>query len=334
MRDRPSRPLVASARLLRAYRAAILHDPIHERRQRLTGIALMCGAVASFACLDTVAKYLGGYMDTLQVVWARYTSAFLLTLIISNPISRPSLVRTTRPFLQLGRSFLLVCSTFFNFLSYRYLQLDEALAIMFSTPFLVAAIAGPLLGEWIGWRRWTAICVGFAGVLVVIRPGVAGFQWAALLSLASAFCYALYSIATRVLSRSNSNETTLFYSNMVGAVLMLPVVPFVWTAPQQPLHIALMIVMGVFASFGHFLLIAGHRLAPASVLAPFIYTQIVWAVGFGFLVFGGRAPYLDAGRLGHCDCVRALSVPPRTGREGRLVSGPAAAALLRVRDWG
>jgi drug/metabolite transporter (DMT)-like permease len=259
---------------------------IQDRRQRLTGIALMCGAVASFACLDAVAKYLGGTMDVLQVVWARYTSAFLLTLIISNPISRPSLIGTTRPALQLGRSFLLLGSTFFNFLAYRYLQLDEALAIMFSTPFLVAALAGPVLGEWIGWRRWTAICVGFAGVLVVIRPGVGSFQWAALLSLASAFCYALYSIATRVLSHTDSNETTLFYSNMVGAVLMLPVLPFVWTPPQQPLHIALMVVMGVFASFGHYLLIAAHRLAPASVLSPFIYSQIVWAVTFGFLVFG------------------------------------------------
>jgi drug/metabolite transporter (DMT)-like permease len=259
---------------------------IQDRRQRLTGIALMCGAVASFACLDAVAKYLGGAMDVLQVVWARYTSAFLLTLIISNPISRPSLIRTTRPALQLGRSFLLLGSTFFNFLAYRYLQLDEALAIMFSTPFLVAALAGPVLGEWVGWRRWTAICVGFAGVLVVIRPGVGGFQWAALLSLASAFCYALYSIATRVLSHTDSNETTLFYSNMVGAVLMLPVLPFVWAPPQQPLHIALMVVMGVFASFGHYLLIAAHRLAPASVLSPFIYSQIVWAVTFGFIVFG------------------------------------------------
>jgi drug/metabolite transporter (DMT)-like permease len=263
-----------------------LHDPVHERRQRLTGIALMCGAVASFACLDAIAKYLGGYMDVLQIVWARYTSAFLLTFLLSNPIRRPEIVRTTRPWLQLGRSLLLVGSTMFNFWAYRYLQLDEALAIMFSTPFLVAILAGPVLGEWVGWRRWTAICVGFAGVLVVVRPGIGGFQWAALLSLASACCYALYSIATRVLSRTDSNETTLFYSNMVGAVLMLPVLPFVWTPPSGTAQAALMLVMGVFASLGHYLLIAGHRLAPASVLSPFIYTQIVWAVTLGYLVFG------------------------------------------------
>jgi drug/metabolite transporter (DMT)-like permease len=263
-----------------------LHDPIHERRERMTGIALMCGAVASFACLDTIAKYLGGYMDTLQIVWARYTSAFLLTLLLSNPIRRPRMLLTTRPWLQIGRAFLLVGSTMFNFWAYRYLQLDEALAIMFSTPFLVAVLAGPVLGEWIGWRRWAAICIGFAGVLIVVRPGIGGFQWAALLSLASAFCYALYSIATRMLSRSDSNETTLFYSNMVGAVVMLPVLPFVWTAPEGIGLPALMLAMGVFAGLGHFLLIAGHRLAPVSVLSPFIYTQIVWAVTLGYLIFG------------------------------------------------
>jgi drug/metabolite transporter (DMT)-like permease len=264
----------------------MLHDPLHERRQRLTGIALMCGAVASFSCLDAIAKYLGGYMDVLQIVWARYTSAFLLTCLLSNPVRRPRIMRTMRPWLQIGRSFLLVGSTMLNFWAYRYLQLDEALAIMFSTPFLVAVLAGPILGEWVGWRRWIAICVGFAGVLVVVRPGLAGFQWAALLSLGSACCYALYSISTRVLSRTDSNETTLFYSNMVGAVVMLPVLPFVWTPPGGTAQAALMVIMGVFASLGHYLLIAGHRLAPASVLSPFIYTQIVWAVTLGYVVFG------------------------------------------------
>jgi drug/metabolite transporter (DMT)-like permease len=246
----------------------------------------MCGAVACFACLDATAKYLVGGMDIMLVVWARYASAMLLTLAVSNPINRPGLLKTTRPVLQLVRSTLLLGSTVFNFIAFRYLQLDEALAILFSTPFIVSALAGPMLGEWLGWRRWTAICVGFAGVLLVIRPGLGGFQWAGLFSLASALCYALYGIATRVLSRTDSNETTLFYSNLVGTVAMLPVLPFVWVMPTDPLTIMLMLVMGAFGSFGHYLLIAGHRLAPASVLSPFIYTQLVWATAFGYLVFG------------------------------------------------
>ena len=257
-----------------------------RRRQRLTGIALMCGAVASFACLDATAKYLNGHMDTWQVVWARYTGAFLLTLIFFNPLTHPGLMKTTRPVLQVARSAMLAGSTVLNFLSFRYLQLDQSLSILFSTPFMVAILAGPILGEWVGWRRWLAILAGFAGVLLVTRPGGAGIHPAAILSVGAAICYALYIIATRVLARTDSTATTLFYSNFVGAVMMLPALPFVWATPSDPLVIFLMVVFGAFASFGHYLLIAGHRLAPASVLAPFMYTQLVWATAFGYMVFG------------------------------------------------
>jgi drug/metabolite transporter (DMT)-like permease len=262
------------------------HDASHERASRLTGIALMCGAVACFAMLDTTAKYLNLYMSTLQVVWARYTGAFLFPFIVSNPWTRPGLTRTNRPALQIARSVLLLASTLCNFLALRYLQLAEAIALVFSTPFFVAALSGPVLGEWVHWRRWTAIAVGFLGVLVVTRPGAGSFQPAALLSLTAALCYALYSIATRVLARTDSNVTTLFYSNIVGALALLPVVPFVWTTPSDPLVIALMVATGAMGSFGHYLLIAAHRLAPAAVLSPFIYTEIVLVTATGFLVFG------------------------------------------------
>ena len=264
---------------------AQLTAPGRERRNRLTGIALMTGAVACFACLDASAKYLNAYVDTLEVVWARYTSAFLLALILSNPLTRPGVMTTRRPLLQVGRSALLLGSTMLNFFALKFLQLDEALSILFSTPFLVAVLSGPMLGERMGWRRWSAIGVGFAGVLVVTRPGLGGIHPAALLSLASAFCYAIYSITTRVLSRTDSNETTLFYSNMVGAAAMLPVMPFVWTTPRHWLVIGLLVGLGVFGSIGHYLLIAAHRLAPASLLAPFIYTQLVWVILFGYVVF-------------------------------------------------
>ncbi|HYC16686.1 MAG TPA: DMT family transporter [Pseudolabrys sp.] len=263
-----------------------MSDASHQRRQRLTGIALMCGAVATFSCLDATGKYLLRYMDPLQVVWARYFVAFVLALIFLNPITRPKMMTTRRPFMQIGRSALLLGSTALNFFALRYLQLDEALAILFSTPFLVALLCGPLLGEWVGWRRWTAISVGFFGVLLVARPGLGGLHPAALLSLGSAVCYALYVISTRVLSHSDSSETTLFYSNLVGAVAMLPIIPFVWTPPNSAFVVALMVLIGALGSGGHYLLICGHRLAPASTLAPFIYTQMVWTTTLGFLVFG------------------------------------------------
>ena len=213
------------------------------RHDRLTGIALMCGAVVLFACGDAIAKYLNNHMPTVQVVWARYMAAFVLALFMSNPIMRPSIMRTSRPWLQLGRSTLLLVSTALNFFALRYLQLDQAIAIIFCTPFIVAALGGPILGEWIKWRRWTAITVGFCGVLLVTRPGAGGIHPAALLSFGGAICYAIYSISTRILSRSDSNETTNFYSNLVGAVLV-------------------------------------------TIAVPFIYTEIVWMIGLGYLVFG------------------------------------------------
>ena len=155
-------------------------------KERLTGIGLMVCAVACFACLDASAKYLNGHMATLELVWARYTGAFLLALLVSNPITSPGVMTTRRPLLQIGRSALLLVSTILNIFALRFLQLDEALSIIFSTPFLVSILSGPLLGERMGWRRWSAIGAGFIGVLIVTRPGIGGLHPAALLSLASA----------------------------------------------------------------------------------------------------------------------------------------------------
>ncbi len=173
-----------------------------------------------------------------------------------------------------------------NFFAIRYLQLDQALTITFSTPFLVAAMSGPVLGEWVGPRRWAAILVGFLGVLVVTRPGFSAVHPAVLLSAGGAACYAAYALSTRILARTDSNQTTLFYSNLVGAVVMLPVVVAVWTTPDSVLLAALMLATGALASVGHYLLIVAHRLAPASVLSPFIYSQLAWTITLGFVVFG------------------------------------------------
>jgi drug/metabolite transporter (DMT)-like permease len=245
----------------------------------------MCGAVALFACLDTTAKYLNTQMDSLEIVWARYTSAFVLTLFVSNPLTHPDLLRTRRPKLQVTRSILLVLSTALNFVALRWLQLDEALSIIFTFPFIVAIISGPMLGEWLGWRRWSAIGFGFAGVLLITRPGLGGMHPAALLSLAATVCYSFYAVITRIVSRLDSNQTSLFYANFIGALVVLPVIPFVWQPPANWVIAVMLTMTGVLGSTGHFFLIAGHKLAPASVLSPFIYTQLIWVVILGYLVF-------------------------------------------------
>lgn len=245
----------------------------------------MCVAVGMFACLDTMAKYLNTQMDSLEIAWARYTSAFVLTLFISNPLTEPKLLRSAQLGLQITRGLILVFSTALNFLALRWLQLDEALSIIFTFPFIVAIASGPMLGEWIGWRRWSAIGVGFCGVLLITRPGFGAIHPAALFSVAATICYGLYAVITRIVSRTDSNQTSLFYNNLIGALAMLPVIPFVWATPAN-WAIALMLVgTGVLGSVGHYCLIAGHRLAPASVLSPFIYTQLIWVVFFGYVVF-------------------------------------------------
>ena len=261
-------------------------DHALQRRQRLTGIALMCGAVASFSCLDATGKYLNHHMATTQVVWARYFFASFLTFLFSNPIKHPGMMRTRRPFLQVGRSALLLLSTVLNLFALRWLQLDEALSIIFATPFSSRCCACRCSARWVGWRRWTAIVVGFCGVLVVARPGFGGLHPAALLSLAGSVCYAFYVISTRILSRTDQNETTQFYTNLVGAVAMTVSCRSSGRRPDNALIAVLMVLIGALGGGGHYLLIRAHRLAPASTLAPFIYTQMVWTTTLGFLVFG------------------------------------------------
>jgi drug/metabolite transporter (DMT)-like permease len=253
-------------------------------RMRLKGIGLMCAALACFACLDALAKWLGTSMDPLQVVWTRYSSALIMVLIIFNPWRNRDVFVTQRPWVQAIRSALLFGSTAFNFIALQYLQLDQTISIMFATPLIVAMLAGPFLGEWIGPRRWAAVVAGFLGVLVVTKPWGA-IHWAMLLSMAGACFYAIYNILTRMLAGFDSAATTSIYSVAFGAIVATALVPMVWTPPQSLAVVAGMIAIGFFGAFGHWLLIIAHGYTPAGVLAPFIYTQLLWMVTFGWLFF-------------------------------------------------
>ena len=289
----PHSPAAPSAGDDSAPRKALVTDAsrpvivaVAPRRQRRLGIALMCMALMCFAVLDATAKWLGFRIGTFEVVWARYASAFVLTLIVINPWTVPNLLRTRRPGLQIARSGMLLACTLLNFVALRYLRLDQTVAIFFSTPFFISLLAGPILGEWIGWRRWVAILVGFSGVILIARPGMGGIHWSAGLCLAGAVIYSLYNISTRILASYDSSQTTLFYSNLVGFLGSSLPLPLVWTAPDDWWIIAMMVLVGALGSFGHWLLIVAHRKSPAATLAPFIYTEIIWMVIVGYLVFG------------------------------------------------
>lgn len=251
----------------------------------LQGIALMIVAFTTFAGLDTTAKYLVQSYPTEQVIWARYAGHMVFALIIFWPRNGTRILRSRSLGTQILRSLLLFGATSCNFIAVRYLQLAETAAIFFSTPLMVALFSVPILGERIGPRRWTAIFVGFFGVMIVIRPDVGLIHWAAAFSLASATAAALYQITTRKLAGVDPAAVTQFYTALIGTLVITPFVPFVWQAPDLT-GWALMLLLGALGGIGHWLLISAHRLAPAPILAPFNYTQIVPMVLLGFLVFG------------------------------------------------
>ncbi len=171
---------------------------------------------------------------------------------------------------------------------------------MFAGPLLVALASGPLLGEWPGPRRLAAIGVGLIGVLV----GDAAGLWrhasgGAARRSDGCFCYAFYSLSTRMLAGHDSSETTMVYSGAAGTLATVPLLPWIWETPQTALTWAVMVAAGALGGFGHWLLILAHRLAPATVLAPFIYSQIVWMLLLGWFVFRPAAGWLDLRRGRH-----------------------------------
>lgn len=252
---------------------------------RLRGIGLMCLALICFSVLDATAKWLTSSLHPLQITWMRYAVSVVVVVAILNPWHAPGVWRTKAPVLQSLRSLMLLGSTAFNFAALQYLQLAETIAIVFATPLLIALIAGPMLGEWAGPRRMAAIVVGFVGVLVITRPGIGGMHPAALFSVAGVCCYALYNLLTRKLAGIDSSQTTMWWSGLAGLALMTPTLPFVWTPPGSPAIWGLLVLVGLAGTLGHWLLILAHKRAPAAVLAPFIYSQLIWMVALGWLLF-------------------------------------------------
>lgn len=256
------------------------------RQSPIRGILLMMLAVALFALLDTVVKYLGRHYPVPGLVFARYGVHLLVMLILLAPRRGLGLVRTSRPGIQIVRSLLLLGASFFFFTALKYLPLAEAAAIGFVTPFLVTAFSVPLLGEKVGIRRWSAVAAGFLGVLIIIRPGAEAFSIGAIFPLLMALCYSVYQILTRKISAHEDAIVSLFFTALVGTLVMSLVLPFAWVTPTTLWHGTLVVATGCLGAFGHFVLIKALAHAPASVLAPFSYSQLLWVTLFGYLVFG------------------------------------------------
>ncbi|PWB40966.1 MAG: EamA/RhaT family transporter [Rhodocyclales bacterium] len=261
----------------------------------LRGILLFMLALMLFALLDATSKHLTATFAVPLLVWARYTLHFAIMLVFVAPSMRLQLVRTDNLALQIVRALALVGTTGFAMMAFRSMPLAEATAVLFLSPLLVTLLAGPFLGERIGAGRWAAVVVGFAGVILIARPGgaltLAGVLWA----LAGAACYAAYQLLTRRLSHAEHPLTLLFYTALVGTAVMSLALPWFWfefsPSPLQWLQIA---SLGFYGGVGHFILIRAFRLAPASTLTPFGYTQLIWAGLLGWLVFGHIPDALSA----------------------------------------
>ena len=254
----------------------------------MLGAMLIFGAVSMFTGVDASAKYLAGFFPLLLIVWSRFAGAMVTSVALAIVNGRTAVWRTEKPLLQLLRGFLLLLGTIANFTAVSNLPLSVTATIMFTYPLLVAAFAPMLLKESLPSSRWLYLVVSFAGVLIIMRPGTDAFHWAMLASLIAALATSLYGLTTRAVAGSESSTTSSFYAALAGTVLPIP---FLFSQeiqmPDSFLPWVVLVLVGMlFAAVGHLIFTHAHRFAPAPVLAPYIYSQIVTVVVVGYVVFG------------------------------------------------
>jgi len=286
----------------------------------------MLGAGFAFTLLDATGQHLTGSLPVIEVSWGRHLFHLLVLPLFLGGQSLRSALCSARPGLQLLRSALLLGSTFFFFLAVKHIPLAAATAIGFVSPLLVTGPSVPIPGEHVGVRRWTAVVIGFASVLVIIRPGFGMAHWAMSLPVLTAARFARYQIATRILSRSDSAATTYFYSATVGLAVTSACLPWQWVTPDLWGWLSLAF-LGIAGGFSHYLLIRAFAIAPASLLASFAYAQLIWSIAVGYLWFGDFPDLWTLGG-GVIICLSGLYVLYRerrlTRESRRLAETPAA----------
>ncbi len=249
------------------------------------GIAYLLAAVMVLPVMDGLAKELTGRYAVLQVSWARFFFALLVLLPFARGLTLRALLVPDRFRLQLARSALQVASVWLFFMTLSYLPLADTLALAFLYPMITVGLAALMLGERVGPQRWLAVLVGFAGALIIIRPGLGVFHPASLLGLLTSFVFAGFIILTRKLAGTAPPAVILIWGTLVGAVLTTALVPAVWITPSAT-DLGLMLAMGVIGALGHLLLLKAYELAQASVLSPLGYAEMLAAVAVGWIAFG------------------------------------------------
>jgi len=250
------------------------------------GIMLMIATTFVFAMQDGISRHLAGQYNVLMVVMIRYWffAAFVIVIAARRPGGIRAVAATKQPYLQIFRGVLLALEICVMVLAFVLLGLVESHAIFTSYPLLVAALSGPILGEAVGWRRWSAIGVGFVGVLIILEPGLKVFSPYAVVPLISALLFALYGLLTRYAARLDNSATSFFWTGTVGGVVMTVIGVWSWEA-MTPTDWAWMALLCVTGATGHWLLIRCYEVAEASAVQPFAFLQLVFASAIGITVF-------------------------------------------------
>jgi drug/metabolite transporter (DMT)-like permease len=293
-----------------------------ESERILAGIGLVLVAVACFATLDTATKLSTTAVPILMGLWVRYAFQAIATTAVLVPTKGFALFRTRHPRYQLLRGTLLLASSTLAFFSLRYMPVAEFTSVVLIAPLLITLLAATTLKESVSPLRWTLVGGGFVGTLVILRPGGQAFSWAILLPIGLVVTNAWFQVLTSKLAQTEDPLTMHFYTGWVGTLIASVLVPFVWVALPSWHWWALLCLMGLMGTVGHFILILAYQRAPASTLTPFLYVQIAFALVGGWLLFSqipDRVSLIGIGLIASCGAAGAWL----TVRERRVPIEPA-----------
>ena len=257
-----------------------------KQNERL-GILLMIITTIVFASQDGLSKYLATEYNVYMVVMIRYWffAAFVISMSSRRTGGIKLVVKTKSPILQIFRSLILVAEMCITILAFTLLGLAETHAIFASYPLIIAMLSRPILGEYVGWRRWLAICVGFIGILIILNPGNGIFSPYALVPLAGAILFAIYGLLTRYVGQYDDSSTSFYWTGVVGSIAMTVIGLNFWD-PVSRSDWSVMLLLSASGVVGHYLLIKCYEVAEASAIQPFAYLQLIWASMIGIIIFG------------------------------------------------
>ena len=254
-------------------------------RPELRGVLLTLLAMGLFGCMDGISKVLVTHYPPTLVLWLRHLTAVPVAFLILARRHPLRLLRPRAPWLQSARIVLLVVEMNLVLFAFRVMPLADAQAILAATPLLVTALSAPFLGERIGWRRWLAVVMGFVGVLIIVRPGLAVLRPGAAVCVAASCLYAIYNLLTRRVAAIDPAETSFLLQITAAAVLLSLVGPFFWVTPAAE-HWPLILAQATLGALGHLCLVRALTVAPAVVVQPFAYTLLLYEIAIGYLLFG------------------------------------------------